>query len=141
MDTMLLCSTRAPVARPQVPSAAQFASRRHKGDPGAPAPFTVVAGGRAEGRDALPRRARVLRDGLRRARRSILAKVGKEQNFDWGNNLFAYGRQDYPFVTRVLNIQTVTMNGPARSRAAVARARAGRRGRSARSACRTCSPT
>jgi hypothetical protein len=40
-----------------------------------------------------------------------LSKVGKEQNFDWGNNLFAYGRQDYPFVTRVLNIQTVTMNG------------------------------
>ena len=42
---------------------------------------------------------------------SILSKVGKEQNFDWGNNLFAYGRQDYPFVTRVLQIQTVAMNG------------------------------
>jgi len=109
MDTMLLQYARG-LSHARKYVGGQFASRAHKGDPGAPAPFTVVPA--AEQKDAMHFLAeRAFSEKAFDVPTSILAKVGKEQNFDWGNNLFAYGRQDYPFVTRVLNIQTVTMNG------------------------------
>jgi hypothetical protein len=108
MDTMLLQYARG-LSHARKYVGGQFASRAHKGDPGAPAPFEIVPA--AEQKDAMQFLAD--RAFSRRVRRptAVLAKIGKEQNFDWGNNLFAYGRQDYPFVTRVLTIQTVTMNG------------------------------
>jgi len=109
MDTMLLQYARG-LSHARKYVGGQFASRAHKGDPGAPAPFTVVPA--AEQKDAMAFLAeRAFSEHAFDVPTAILAKIGKEQNFDWGNNLFAYGRQDYPFVTRVLNIQTVTMNG------------------------------
>jgi hypothetical protein len=109
MDTMLLQYARG-LSHARKYVGGQFASRAHKGDPGAPAPFVVVPA--AEQREAMRFLAeRAFSENAFDVPTTILAKVGKEQNFDWGNNLFAYGRQDYPFVTRVLNIQTVTMNG------------------------------
>jgi hypothetical protein len=40
---------------------------------------------------------------------TLLDRIGKDQQWDWGNNLFNYGRQDYPFLGRVLTIQTAVM--------------------------------
>jgi len=88
----------------------QYASRAHKGDPGAPAPFAPMPA--AEQRDAMDFLAeRAFAPTAFDIPQSLLSKVGKEQNFDWGNKLFTYGRQDYPLVQRVLQIQVATMNG------------------------------
>jgi len=109
MDTMLLQYARG-LSHARKYVGGQFASRAHKGDPGAPPPFQVVPA--LEQKDAMNFLAeRAFSERAFDVPTQVLAKVGKEQNFDWGNNLFNYGRQDYPFVTRVLQIQTVTMNG------------------------------
>src|SRR5258708_28659468 len=88
----------------------QYTSRAHRGDPNAPAPFAPVPA--VEQREAMDFLAlRCFSPSAFDVPASLLTKVGKEQNFDWGNNLFTYGRQDYPFVTRVLQIQTAAMLG------------------------------
>ena len=109
MDTMLLQYARG-LSHARKYVGGQYASRAHKGDPGAPPPFMPVPA--AEQREAMAFLSeRAFSENAFDVPATILSKIGKEQNFDWGNNLFAYGRQDYPFVTRVLQIQTVTMNG------------------------------
>ena len=109
MDTMLLQYTRG-LSHARKYVGGQYASRAHKGDPGAPPPFAPVPA--AEQREAMAFLAdRAFSPTAFDVPQSVLSKIGKEQNFDWGNNLFAYGRQDYPFVTRVLQIQTAAMNG------------------------------
>jgi hypothetical protein len=88
----------------------QYTSRAHKGDPSAPAPFAPVPA--AEQRDAMDFLAeRAFSPTAFDIPAALLSHVGKDQHFDWGDNLFAYGRQDYPFVQRVLQIQVATMNG------------------------------
>ncbi len=109
MDSMLLQYARG-LSHARKYIGGQFASKAHKGDPGAPAPFTPIPA--AEQKDAMTFLAeRAFAPTAFDIAPAVLSKIGKEQNFDWGNNLFAYGRQDYPFVTRVLQIQTVTLGG------------------------------
>ena len=109
MDTMLLQYARG-LSHARKYIGGQYASKAHKGDPGAPAPFVPVSA--ADQRDAMAFLAdRAFSPTAFDVAPEVLSKIGKEQNFDWGNNLFAYGRQDYPFVQRVLQIQTVTLGG------------------------------
>jgi len=109
LDTMLLQYTRG-LSHARKYVGGQYTSRAHKGDPNAPAPFSPVpASQQREAMDFLALRA--FSPAAFDVPSALLSKVGKEQNFDWGNNLFTYGRQDYPFVTRVLQIQTATMTG------------------------------
>ncbi len=109
LDTMLLQYTRG-LSHARKYVGGQYTSRAHKGDPGAPPPFAPVPA--AEQREAMDFLAeRAFSPTAFDIPQSLLSKVGKEQNFDWGNNLFTYGRQDYPFVTRVYQIQVATMAG------------------------------
>jgi len=109
MDSMLLQYARG-LSHARKYVGGQYASRAHKGDPGAPSPFTPVPA--AEQRDAMNFLAdRGFSPTAFDVPSAVLSKIGKEQNFDWGNNLFAYGRQDYPFVQRVQQIQAVTLGG------------------------------
>jgi hypothetical protein len=81
-----------------------------KGDPGETGPFTHVPA--AEQKDAMDFLAkRAFSVEAMNVPASLLDKIGKDQQWDWGNNLFAYGRQDYPFLSRVLAIQVGMMNG------------------------------
>jgi hypothetical protein len=109
MDTLLLQYARG-LSHARKYVGGQYTSRAHKGDPNAPAPFAPVPA--AEQREAMDFLAlRAFSPSAFDVPSSLLSKVGKEQNFDWGNNLFAYGRQDYPFVTRVFQIQAATLAG------------------------------
>ena len=109
MDSMLLQYARG-LSHARKYVGGQYTSRAHQGEPGAPAPFTPVpAAKQREAMDFLADRA--FSPDAFDVPSAVLSEIGKEQNFDWGNDLFAYGRQDYPFVQRVPQIQTVTLGG------------------------------
>lgn len=109
MDTMLLQYTRG-LSHARKYVGGQYAHRAHKGDPGAPAPFTPVPPDRQ--REAMA----FLAENCFSPRAftvppTTLSKIGKDQYFDWGNNLFAYGSQEYPFLARVEQIQGAALTG------------------------------
>ena len=108
MDTMLLQYARG-LSHARKYVGGQYAHKVMRGDPGETGPFThVPAAEQKEAMDFLAQRA--FSAEAFSVPPPILDKIGKDQQWDWGNNLFAYGRQDYPFLTRVLAIQTATMN-------------------------------
>jgi hypothetical protein len=87
-----------------------WASRAHKGDPGAAASFVPVTPDVQ--RDALAFVAeRAFSPKAFDIPSPLLEKIGRDQYFDWGSNLFNYGQQEYPFLSRVELIQTGMMNG------------------------------
>ncbi len=109
MDTMLLQYTRG-LSHARKYVGGQNASRAHKGDPDAPPPFTPVPPARQ--REAMSFLAeRCFSPRAFDVPPALLGKVGKDQNFDWGNNLFAYGSQEYPFLARVEQIQSAALTG------------------------------
>ena len=87
-----------------------LASRAHKGDPQGVAPFTPVPPDVQ--REALTFVAdRAFSPQAFNVPPALLEKVGRDQFTDWGTNLFAYGQQEYPFVSRVEMIQSGVLNG------------------------------
>ncbi|MGH7725395.1 MAG: zinc-dependent metalloprotease [Candidatus Eiseniibacteriota bacterium] len=109
MDTMLLQYTRG-LSHARKYVGGQYASRAHKGDPEAQLPFEPVPP--AKQKEAMSFLAdRCFSPRAFDVPPALLGKIGKDQNFDWGNNLFAYGSQEYPFLARVEQIQTAALNG------------------------------
>jgi len=109
MDSMLLQYARG-LSHARKYVGGQYAHKVMKGDPGESGPFTHVPA--TEQKDAMDFLAqRAFSAEAMNVPSALLDKVGKDQQWDWGNNLFAYGRQDYPFLSRVLQIQVGTMNG------------------------------
>ncbi|MEO6463193.1 MAG: zinc-dependent metalloprotease, partial [Candidatus Eisenbacteria bacterium] len=109
MDTMLLQYARG-LSHARKYVGGQYAHKVMKGDPGETGPFTrVPAAEQREAMDFLAERAFSAQAFDIPA--SLLDRIGKDQQWDWGNNLFLYGRQDYPFLNRVLAIQVAAMNG------------------------------
>lgn len=108
MDTMLIQYARG-LSHARKYVGGQYAHKTMKGDPGETGPFThVPAAEQREAMDFLAERA--FSASAFDVPPQVLDKVGKDQQWDWGNNLFAYGRQDYPFLSRVLAIQVGVMN-------------------------------
>ncbi len=109
LDTMLLQYARG-LSHARKYVGGQYAHKALKGDPGETGPFThVPAAEQREAMDFLAERA--FSASAFDVPTAILDKVGKDQQWDWGNNLFAYGRQDYPFLSRVLSIQVGALSG------------------------------
>jgi hypothetical protein len=110
MDTMLLQYARG-LSHARKYVGGQYAHKGvMKGDPGDKGPFThVPAAEQREAMDFLAERA--FTASAFDVPMPLLDRIGKDQQWDWGNNLFAYGRQDYPFLNRVLSIQVAMMNG------------------------------
>ncbi len=109
MDSMLLQYARG-LSHARKYVGGQYAHKVMKGDPGETGPFTHVSPAeQKEAMDFLAQRAFSADAMVVPA--TLLDKIGKDQQWDWGNNLFAYGRQDYPFLSRVLAIQVGAMNG------------------------------
>jgi len=109
MDSMLLQYARG-LSHARKYVGGQYSHKVMKGDPNDAGPFTHVPA--AEQKDAMDFLAqRAFSADAFAVPGTVLDRMGKEQQWDWGNNLFAYGRQDYPFLNRVLQIQVNTMNG------------------------------
>jgi hypothetical protein len=109
MDTMLLQYARG-LSHARKYIGGQYAHKVMRGDPGETGPFThVPAAEQREAMDFLAQNAFSAQAFDIPA--SLLDRIGKDQQWDWGNNLFNYGRQDYPFLNRVLSIQVASMNG------------------------------
>lgn len=107
MDTMIVQYARG-LSHARKYIGGQYAHKAMRGDPGEVGPFTHVPA--AEQREAMEFLAdRAFSATAFDVPTAILDKMGKDQQWDWGNNLFAYGRQDYPFLGRVLTIQTAVL--------------------------------
>jgi hypothetical protein len=109
MDGMLIQYTRG-LSHARKYVGGNLASRAHKGDPSSTAAFVPVSPDVQ--RDALAFVAeKAFSPKAFDIPASLLEKVGRDQYSDWGTNLFAYGQQEYPFLSRVELIQTGVMNG------------------------------
>ena len=107
MDTMLLQYTRA-LSHATKYLGGQLTNRAHKGDPGETGPFEYVPA--AKQREAMQFLAEhAFSPDAFDVPPAVLDHLGNDRFFDWGNNLFAAGRLDYPFTRRVLEIQTATL--------------------------------
>jgi hypothetical protein len=109
MDGLLIQYTRG-LSHARKYVGGTLASRAHKGDPQGQAPFVAVTP--EVQRDALAFVAeKAFSPRAFDIPSTVLAKVGRDQHTDWGTNLFAYGQQEYPFLSRVETIQTGVLNG------------------------------
>lgn len=104
VDTILLQYTRQ-LAHGLKYIGGQRVSRAHFGDPSAPEPFTPIPATQQRRALAFLTRRTFAPDAFALSGQ-VLSRLMADRYWDWEQNLFATGRIDYPWYTRVLATQT-----------------------------------